>query len=72
MRIKACFLLRTLTVTDPSDWAEQREKNVKSITRRNFLQATAAGLAAAPAFGRSAFAGEPLKVGFIFLGPIGD
>ena len=42
------------------------------VTRRNFLKSTAAGLAAAPALGRSAFAADPLKVGFIFLGPIGD
>ena len=27
---------------------------------------------ALPALGRSAFAAEPLKVGFIYLGPIGD
>ena len=42
------------------------------VTRRNFLKTTAAGLAAAPMLGRGAFAAEPLKVGFIFLGPIGD
>jgi basic membrane protein A len=59
-------------VSDPSDCAEQREKNVNSISRRNFLQTAAAGLSAAPMFGRGSFAAEPLKVGFIFLGPIGD
>ena len=48
------------------------EKNLSFLTRRNFLKTTAAGLAAAPALGRGAFAAEPLKVGFIFLGPIGD
>ena len=42
------------------------------LTRRNFLQTTAAGLAAAPMLGRAAFAAEPLKVGLIYLGPIGD
>jgi simple sugar transport system substrate-binding protein len=34
--------------------------------------AAAAGLAAAPTLGRRAFAAEPLKVGFVYLGPIGD
>ncbi len=48
------------------------EKNLSFLTRRNFLKTTAAGLAAAPMLDRAAFAAEPLKVGFIFLGPIGD
>ena len=42
------------------------------VTRRNFLKTSAAGLAAAPMLGRGAFAAEPLKVGYIYLGPIGD
>ncbi len=42
-----------------------------SITRRNFVSAAAAGLAL-PALGRNALAAEPLKVGYIYLGPIGD
>ncbi len=41
------------------------------ITRRNFVKAAAAGLVG-PALGRAAFAAEPLKVGYIYLGPIGD
>ncbi len=41
------------------------------ITRRNVMQTAAAGLAL-PALGRRAFAAEPLKVGFVYLGPIGD
>jgi len=41
------------------------------ITRRNFVKGAAAGLAA-PAFLRGARAAEPLKVGYIYLGPIGD
>ncbi len=41
------------------------------ITRRNMLKATAAGLAL-PALGRSAFAADPVKIGFIYLGPPGD
>jgi basic membrane protein A len=45
---------------------------VNSINRRNFLQTAAAGLSALPALGQRAFAAEPLKVGYIFLGPIGD
>jgi basic membrane protein A and related proteins len=47
-------------------------RKVSSINRRNFLQTAAAGLSALPALGRGALAAEPLKVGFIFLGPIGD
>jgi basic membrane protein A and related proteins len=42
------------------------------VNRRNFLQTVATGLSALPALGRGALAAEPLKVGFIFLGPIGD
>lgn len=41
------------------------------ITRRNFMKTAAARLAM-PALGRAAFAAEPLKVGYIYLGPIGD
>ncbi len=41
------------------------------LTRRNFVKTAAAGLAL-PALGRSAFAAEPLKVGFVYLGAIGD
>jgi basic membrane protein A and related proteins len=44
---------------------------VSFVTRRNFLKTTAAGLSALPMLGR-AFAAEPLKVGLIYLGPIGD
>ena len=44
---------------------------MSTITRRNFVQAAAAGLAL-PALGRSALAAEPLKTGFIYLGPVGD
>jgi basic membrane protein A and related proteins len=45
---------------------------VSFLTRRNFLKATAAGFGAAPMLGRVVFAAEPLKVGLIYLGPIGD
>ena len=41
------------------------------ITRRNLLK-TGAAAAALPLIGSRAFAQEKLKVGFIFLGPIGD
>lgn len=41
------------------------------LTRRNFIQAAGAA-AALPMLGSKAFAQEKLKVGFIFLGPIGD
>jgi basic membrane protein A len=42
-----------------------------SITRRNFMKTAAAGLAL-PALGRGALAAEPLKIGYIYLGPVGD
>ena len=48
-----------------------KEKKMSTITRRNFVKAAAAGLAL-PALGRSALAAEPLKIGFIYLGPVGD
>ncbi|MEQ1900868.1 MAG: BMP family ABC transporter substrate-binding protein [Devosia sp.] len=41
------------------------------LTRRNFIQAAGAA-ATLPMLGSRAFAQEKLKVGFIFLGPIGD
>ena len=41
------------------------------ITRRNFMKTAAAGLAL-PALGRGAFAADPLKIGYIYLGPVGD
>jgi simple sugar transport system substrate-binding protein len=41
------------------------------LTRRNLIKTAAAGLAM-PAFGRGAFAAEPLKVGFVYPGPVGD
>lgn len=41
------------------------------VTRRKFVTGAAAGLAA-PALLRRAGAAEPLKVGFVYLGPIGD
>ena len=42
-----------------------------TITRRNLIKTAAAGLAL-PALTRSGFAAEPLKVGFVYLGAIGD
>jgi basic membrane protein A and related proteins len=41
------------------------------VTRRKFIRTTAAGLAM-PALGRGAFAAEPLKIGFVYTGPVGD
>ncbi|HEY8594793.1 MAG TPA: BMP family ABC transporter substrate-binding protein [Devosiaceae bacterium] len=41
------------------------------LTRRNFVKAAAA-TSALPLLGSRAFAADPLKVGYIFLGPIGD
>ena len=44
---------------------------MRLVTRRNFVKGAAAGLAA-PALLGGARAAEPLKVGYIYLGPIGD
>ena len=44
---------------------------MSTITRRNLIRAGAAGLAL-PALARSGLAAEPLKVGFVYLGAIGD
>jgi len=41
------------------------------ITRRNFMQAAGAA-ATLPLLGSRAFAQEKVKIGFVFLGPIGD
>jgi len=41
------------------------------LNRRNFIK-TAAAASALPLVGRAAFADEPLKVGYIYLGPVGD
>jgi basic membrane protein A and related proteins len=41
------------------------------LTRRNFVK-SAAATSAASLLGSRAFADEPLKVGFVYLGPIGD
>ena len=41
------------------------------LTRRNFIQVAGAA-AALPMLGSNAFAQDKLKVGFIYLGPIGD
>jgi simple sugar transport system substrate-binding protein len=42
------------------------------LNRRNFIQAAGAAAAALPLVGSKAFGAEKVKVGFIFLGPIGD
>lgn len=42
------------------------------INRRKFITTTAGAAATLPLLGRQAFAQEPLKVGFVYLGPIGD
>jgi basic membrane protein A and related proteins len=41
------------------------------ITRRNALKLTAASVAL-PMLNKAGFAADPLKVGFVYLGPIGD
>jgi hypothetical protein len=46
-------------------------KRVSRDLRRNFLKTTAAGFSTLPTLGRRAFAAEPLKVGLIYLWPIG-
>ncbi|RBP07390.1 nucleoside-binding protein [Roseiarcus fermentans] len=42
------------------------------VTRRNFVKSAAAAGLAMPALGGRALAAEPLKIAFIYLGPIGD
>ena len=42
------------------------------LTRRDFVRAGAAAAATLPLMGQKALAAERIKVGFIFLGPIGD
>ena len=42
VRHVSCFWI--LTVSGSSEWAEQMEKNVSFVTRRNFLKTAAAGL----------------------------
>jgi simple sugar transport system substrate-binding protein len=44
---------------------------MKTLTRRTILKTTAAA-GALPIIGSSAFAADPLKVAFVYLGPIGD
>ncbi len=42
------------------------------ITRRSLIKAGGAAAAALPLLGGRAFAADPVKVGFVYLGPIGD
>src|SRR5580704_1897756 len=51
--------------------SQNKERDMNHLTRRNFVKTAAAGLAL-PALGRSAFAADPVKIGFIYLGPPGD
>lgn len=44
---------------------------MKHITRRGLLKSAAAA-STLPLLGKSAFAADPLKVAFVYLGPIGD
>lgn len=43
-----------------------------NLNRRHFIAAAGAAAAALPLVGGTAFAQEKIKIGFIFLGPIGD
>ena len=43
-----------------------------NITRRNLMKSAAVAGLALPALGRGALAADPLKIGYIYLGPIGD
>ena len=42
------------------------------VTRRGFVLGSAAGLSALSLAGRHAFAAAPTKVGFVYVGPVGD
>jgi basic membrane protein A len=44
---------------------------MKLISRRNVLK-SAAAVGTLPLLGKSAFAMDPIKVAFVYLGPIGD
>ena len=44
---------------------------MKLISRRNVLKSAAAA-STLPLLGKSAFAMDPVKVAFVYLGPIGD
>ena len=44
----------------------------KHVTRRGFVLGTAATAGALSLAGPRAFAADPLKVGFVYVGPIGD
>src|SRR5271157_4558653 len=48
-----------------------KENDMSLVTRRSFMKTATAGLAL-PALGRGAFAAEPLKMGFVYPGPVGD
>ena len=45
---------------------------MSTITRRHLMKTAAAAGLALPGLSRSAFAADPLKVGFVYLGAIGD
>ena len=45
---------------------------MSTITRRRLMKTAAAAGLALPGLSRSGFAADPLKVGFIYLGAIGD
>jgi basic membrane protein A len=59
----------------PADDPVTRIREIEGMTtafdRRRFLAATA-GAAALPLLGRAPRAAEPLKIGFMYVGPIGD
>ncbi|GAB4363920.1 MAG: BMP family ABC transporter substrate-binding protein [Kiloniellaceae bacterium] len=44
----------------------------KDLSRRRFLAGSTAAAGALTLGGRAAFAADPLKVGFVYVGPIGD
>jgi basic membrane protein A len=51
--------------------SQNKERDMNHLTRRNFVKTAAAGLAL-PVLGRGALAADPVKIGFIYLGPPGD
>src|SRR5690554_6859902 len=57
------------TVGQP--WGEQ-EENRMTLTRRNMVLGTAAAAGALALPRRRSFAQNPVKLGFIYVGPIGD
>jgi len=45
---------------------------MRNFNKRQFMALTGASAAAVALLGKAAFAAEPLKIGFVYVGPVGD